>query len=104
MPAQDYRPFEHLTTPCADVYRRIMGASVAAKCRFTIHLRPEDVNVALSTEAAAVDVAMITDALSSLTGWGNLRADPDTSRVTTVEDFHRRGAGPARCPAGRRAG
>jgi uncharacterized protein (TIGR02677 family) len=89
MPAQDYRPFEHLTTPRADVYRRIMGAFVAAKCRFTIHLRPEDVHVALSTETVAVDVAMITDALSSLTGWGNLRADPDTSRVTTVEDFHR---------------
>lgn len=31
---------------------------------------------------------MITDALSSLTGWGNLRADPDTSPVITVEDLH----------------
>ncbi len=66
-----------------------MGAIVAAKRRFTVHLRPEDVHAALSTEAAAADIAMITDALSSLTGWGNLRADPDTSRVTTVEDFHR---------------
>lgn len=89
MPEQDYRPFEHLTTPRAEVYRRIMGAFVAAKRRFTVHLRPEDVHAALSTEGTAADVAMISDALISLTGWGNLRADPDTSRVTTVEDFHR---------------
>lgn len=89
MPEQDYRPFEHLTTPRVDAYRRIMGTFVQAKRRFTVHLRPEDVQAALSTEGAAADIAMITDALSSLTRWGNLRADPDTSRVTTVEDFHR---------------
>lgn len=89
MPEQDYRPFEHLTTPRAEVYRRIMGAFVAAKRRFTVHLRPEDVHAVLSTEGTAADVALIAGALSSLTGWGNLRADPDTSRVTTVEDFHR---------------
>ena len=29
------------------------------------------------------------DALRSLESWGNLRADPDTGRVTTVEDFYR---------------
>lgn len=29
-------------------------------------------------------------ALESLVGWGNLRADPDTARVTAVEDFYRK--------------
>jgi uncharacterized protein (TIGR02677 family) len=34
-------------------------------------------------------VEAVADALVQLVEWGNLRADPDTSRVTTVEDFHR---------------
>jgi len=32
----------------------------------------------------------LTEALDQLVRWGNLRADVDTSRVTTVEDFHRK--------------
>lgn len=86
MPERDYRPFEHLTTPRAELYRQIMGVFVHAKRRFTVHLRPEDVHEALDR---SVEIPAVTDALGSLTGWGNLRADPDTSRVTTVEDFHR---------------
>jgi uncharacterized protein (TIGR02677 family) len=34
-------------------------------------------------------VETVAEALAQLREWGNLRADPDTSRVTTVEDFHR---------------
>jgi uncharacterized protein (TIGR02677 family) len=32
----------------------------------------------------------LTAALEQLVLWGNMRADVDTSRVTTVEDFHRK--------------
>ncbi|MFD0266010.1 TIGR02677 family protein [Streptomyces sp. NPDC127106] len=32
----------------------------------------------------------VVKALDSLVGWGNLRADPDTARVTAVEDFYRK--------------
>lgn len=63
-----------------------MAAFLTAKRRFTVHLRPEDVHEEL---ANGPDVSVIADALSQLVEWGNLRADPDTSRVTTVEDFHR---------------
>ena len=38
---------------------------------------------------APVDPKAVADALAQLAEWGNLRADPDTSRVTSVEDFHR---------------
>ncbi|MGH3979210.1 MAG: TIGR02677 family protein [Pseudonocardiaceae bacterium] len=85
MEDDDFRPFTHLTTPNVHVYRSIMGAFVAAKQRFVVHLRPEDVHEALRD----AELHEITEALTSLVGWGNLRADPDTSRVTTVEDFHR---------------
>ncbi len=80
----DYQPFAHLTTPNADLYRAVMGAFVRAKRRFVVHLRPEDVH-----EELDADLTAVSDALGRLKDWGNLRADPDTSRVTTVEDFHR---------------
>jgi uncharacterized protein (TIGR02677 family) len=79
-------PFTYLTAPNAALYRRVMGAFVQAKRRFTVHLRPEDVSDAVAGEIA---MTAIVDALGQLVEWGNLRADPDTSRVTTVEDFHR---------------
>jgi uncharacterized protein (TIGR02677 family) len=81
----DFRPFAHLTAPNAALYRRVMGTFLQAKRRFTVHLRPEDVHETLT----GVELPAIADALTRLEDWGNLRADPDTSRVTTVEDFHR---------------
>jgi uncharacterized protein (TIGR02677 family) len=79
-------PFTYLTVGKAGLYRQVMLAFVAAKRRFTVHLRPEDVREALGLH---VDLDEVTAALVALEGWGNLRSDPDTSRVTTVEDFHR---------------
>ena len=51
-----------------------------------MHLRPEDIAAELRVEADD----RLTDALDALVRWGNLRSDVDTSRVTTVEDFHRK--------------
>ncbi|MQA61605.1 MAG: TIGR02677 family protein [Actinophytocola sp.] len=83
----NFTPFSYLTAPNALLYRHVMGTFVQAKRRFTVHMRPEDVHGAL--RETRFDLDAITDALSRLVDWGNLRADPDTSRVTTVEDFHR---------------
>ncbi|MFG1951972.1 TIGR02677 family protein [Micromonospora sp. NPDC048830] len=95
-PAQ---PFAHLQAQNSALYRQILDAFVRAKQRFTVHLRPEDVLIEIL--AAARDTTTETPtgvgpsletvraALDQLAGWGNLRADPDTGRVTTVEDFHR---------------
>jgi uncharacterized protein (TIGR02677 family) len=79
-------PFTYLTVGKAALYRQVMLTFIAAKRRFTVHLRPEDVREALGSE---VELDEVTGALVALEGWGNLRSDPDTSRVTTVEDFHR---------------
>lgn len=83
--------FSYLTAGRAELYRQVMLVFVAAKRRFTVHLRPEDVHEALGSvfEGAAVELSTVADALAALQDWGNLRSDPDTSRVTTVEDFHR---------------
>lgn len=79
-------PFAHLQAKHAELYRAIMATFVRAKERFTVHLRPEDV---LADLGEATDLDAVTSALVQLAEWGNLRSDPDTGRVTTVEDFHR---------------
>lgn len=86
MPTTDFDAFSHLTAPNAAIYRGIMRAFVTAKQQFVVHLRPEDVHGMVAVDATLDTVAA---GLTSLVEWGNLRADPDTSRVTTVEDFRR---------------
>lgn len=85
-----YSPFAHLTVQNTAFYRQVMRVFVIAKERFAVHLRPEDVHAALSTEARPAELDVVVKALDSLVGWGNLRADPDTARVTAVEDFYRK--------------
>jgi hypothetical protein len=79
-------PFAHVHAPKAVLYRAVMRVFVDAKRRFQVHQRPEDVHDALqpSFERADVDAGLV-----SLAEWGNLRADVDTSRVTSVADFYR---------------
>jgi len=83
-----FKPFAYLTAPNAALYRQVMLAFVAAKRRFVVHLRSADVVQALAVDGPT-DEKAIADALAKLEEWGNLRADPDTSRVTGVEDFYR---------------
>jgi uncharacterized protein (TIGR02677 family) len=84
------KPFAHLDAPNAELYRCVMGVFVAAKRRFLVHLRPEDLGSSLNEVGGApADLAAVEAALRQLEQWRNLRADPDTSRVTTVDDFYR---------------
>ncbi|MGO9751502.1 MAG: TIGR02677 family protein [Solirubrobacteraceae bacterium] len=85
---QRFKPFAYLGAPNAALYRQVMLAFVAAKRRFVVHLRGEEVAEALAKNGPT-DEKAIVDALGQLVEWGNLRADPDTSRVTGVEDFYR---------------
>jgi uncharacterized protein (TIGR02677 family) len=80
------QPFTHLGAPNAGLYRSLLRTFARAKERFIVHLRPEDAAAELRTEAGE----QLTQALEQLVAWGNLRADADTGRVTTVEDFHRK--------------
>jgi len=80
------QPFTHLSVPNARLYRSVLTAFARAKERFIVHLRPEDVAAELHVEADD----QLAQTLDQLVIWGNLRADVDTGRVTTVEDFHRK--------------
>src|SRR6266567_4733646 len=84
------RPFAHLDAPLHELYRAIMTVFRDSKQRFVVHLRPEDVAEDLRRAAGPAAVQeQVDDALVKLEEWGNLKANPDTSRVTTVEDFYR---------------
>jgi len=85
------QPFAYLSTPNAVLYGRVLGVFAQARARFTVHLRPEDVLVELRRESGTETLAIepVSAALEQLESWGNLHADADTGRVTTVEDFHR---------------
>jgi uncharacterized protein (TIGR02677 family) len=85
-----YAPFTHLTVRHAPLYRAVMGTFLEAKERFAVHLRPEDVYAVLPPGHRPGDVETVARAMDSLVDWGNLRADPDTARVTAVEDFYRK--------------
>lgn len=88
--APDYGPFAHLTVPNAALYRQVMRTFLVAKERFAVHLRPEDVHAAIEPRSRPSELELVVKALDSLVTWGNLRADPDTARVTAVEDFYRK--------------
>ncbi|WP_375399370.1 DUF2397 family protein [uncultured Amnibacterium sp.] len=80
-----YGVFRYLSAENAPLYREVMREFVRAKERFKVALRPEEVVDALDgAHAEAVPAA-----LGQLEQWGNIRSDPDTSRVTTVADFQR---------------
>lgn len=84
--ATDAQPFAHLSAPNAPQYRAVMRTFARAKERFIVHLRPEDVAAELGRESDE----QLAQTLEQLVNWGNLRPEPDTSRATTPEDFHRK--------------
>ncbi|HEY2731536.1 MAG TPA: TIGR02677 family protein [Polyangia bacterium] len=83
--------FAHLAAERTGLYRAVLGAFVAAKRQFSLHLRPADVERSL--EAARLDDSVgpqtVTGALGQLVQWGNLEPHPDTADVATVEEFYR---------------
>ncbi|RSN09184.1 TIGR02677 family protein [Nonomuraea sp. WAC 01424] len=85
-PSEEHQPFAHLSAPNAALYREILRVFARAKERFIVHLRPEDVAAELRRD----NDDALAQALEKLREWGNLRADADTGRVTSVEDFHRK--------------
>ncbi len=91
--ASVYGPFAHVTAPNSELYRRVMRAMLAAKERFTVHLRVQQVSTALLADGGdPVTEEAVASALDRLADetWGNLHALPDASRVTALEDFYRR--------------
>ncbi|CAN5836181.1 hypothetical protein BH23ACT2_BH23ACT2_15560 [soil metagenome] len=76
------------TEPNAATYLAILAAFVAARDRYEVEIRPEQVHAELAHLGIADD--QIDAALDQLRDWGNLTWTQDTNRVSRLEDFRRR--------------
>jgi uncharacterized protein (TIGR02677 family) len=81
--------FAYVDAEKAALYRAIMRVFIHAKERFSLHLRPEDVWRELRSNGVHPEHHEVNAALKQLRDWENLRADPDTADVDTVEEFYR---------------
>lgn len=81
--------FRHVATDKAAYYRAIMDSFAAAKRQFRLQLRPDDVQIEARWAGATPPLDEIQQAMVQLTDWGNLEAQPDTTRVSSIEDFYR---------------
>ena len=82
--------FRHVAADKAAHYRAIMNTFAAAKRQFRLQLRPDEVQLEARWPGVPPSLDDIQTALSQLTEWGNLEAQPDTARVSSIEDFYRK--------------
>ncbi len=81
--------FRHVSADKAQFYRVIMESFAAAKRQFRLHLRPDEVQLEADWQDQPPALEEIQLALSQLAEWGNLESQPDTARVSSIEDFYR---------------
>jgi uncharacterized protein (TIGR02677 family) len=81
--------FRHVSAEKAQFYRMIMDTFASAKRQFRLQLRPDEVRLEAAWQGAPPPVEEIQLALSQLAEWGNLESQPDTARVSSIEDFYR---------------
>ncbi|MGH8191418.1 MAG: TIGR02677 family protein [Rhodanobacteraceae bacterium] len=82
--------FRHVSAERAAAYRAVLGVFAAAKRRFRLHLRADEVRAeAAWPNGQKPTPEEVASLLAQLVEWGNLRSQADTARVTTVEDFYR---------------
>lgn len=83
--------FSHVIAENSPHYRAILDVFAAAKRQFRLHLRPDDVLAEASwPDGRAPTLEAVQQALGQLVEWGNLQAQPDTARVSSIEDFYRK--------------
>lgn len=82
--------FSHVLAENSPHYRAILDVFATAKRQFRLHLRPDDVLAEARWPDAPPSLETVQHALSQLVEWGNLQAQPDTARVSTIEDFYRK--------------
>ena len=82
--------FSHVMADNAPLYRAILDVFAASKRQFRLHLRPDDVLMEAAWPGSPPTLDAVQQALGQLVDWGNLQAQQDTSRVSTIEDFYRK--------------
>lgn len=88
--ARDADLFRHVSSEKAALYRAVLDCFAAAKRAFRLHLRPDDLLREARWPGPAPTPEELNAALDQLVAWGNLQAQADMARVSTLEDFYRR--------------
>lgn len=83
------KAFAYVNVDKAPLYRAIMGVFMDAKKAFGIHMRPAEVRDALAYRGFVLPEEEVEAPLKQLAEWGNLRSDPDTTDVSSVDEFYR---------------
>lgn len=76
------------TEPTAPLYVAILSVLVAAKERYQVQVKTEELAAVLG--ARGFDTATLTASLEQLKDWGAVTWTQDTSRVARLQDFNRR--------------
>ncbi|MDE1948420.1 MAG: TIGR02677 family protein [Burkholderiales bacterium] len=90
LPADTPELFRHASAEKAALYRAILEVFAAAKRQYRLQLRPEELLAEAEwNRGSAPSAEELAAALSQLVDWGNLEAQPDMARVTTLADYYR---------------
>ena len=81
--------FRHVSVDKADLYRAIMEVFAAARRQYRLQLRPDEVLAEVRWPGDTLRIEEINAALTQLVSWGNLESQPDTARVSSLNDFYR---------------
>ena len=86
----DHDLFRHLGADKADLYRRILAVFADALRQYQLQLRPDEVLAQGDwAPGTAPRLEDIQAALTQLSAWGNLEAQPDMTRVSSLSDYYR---------------
>lgn len=81
--------FRHVSAEKASLYRAITEVFAAAKRQYRLQLRPDEVLAEGRWPDGAPRIEELNLALAQLASWGNLESQPDTARVSSLNDFYR---------------
>ena len=81
--------FQHVTAEKTVLYRIVLEVFARAKRQYRLQLRPDEVLAEALWNGNRPAVEELNAALQQLVAWGNLEAQHDTQRVSTIEDFNR---------------
>jgi uncharacterized protein (TIGR02677 family) len=89
LPASAAELFRHVSADKAAVYRAVLDVFAAAKRQYRLQLRPDEVLAEAAWPGPAPAGDELAAALAQLVAWGNLEAQPDIARVTSLADYYR---------------
>jgi uncharacterized protein (TIGR02677 family) len=81
--------FRHVSADKAAVYRAVLDSFAAARRQYRLQLRPDEVLAEAAWPGPAPSADELSAVLAQLVAWGNLEAQPDIARVTTLADYYR---------------